>query len=130
MARFGLHISSLRMGRLLFALNGLIWLLISGLSVPRLPGSNDEYYVLYLIILLLMFANAGAMFVAALWLGARRWLSYLFALALLFGNIVLTFTDQVGFWDLLTLFLDLGILLLLWRRRSDFLSSAVKQGRE
>jgi hypothetical protein len=113
------------MGRLLFALNGLIWLLISGLSVPRLPGSNDEYYVLYLILLLLMFANAGAMFVAALWLGARRWLSYLFALALLFGNIVLTFTDQVGFWDLLTLFLDLGILLLLWRRRSDFLFSAV-----
>ena len=65
----------------------------------------------------LMFDNAGAMWLSA-W-GLAKWHKgfIVFALAVLTVNILPTFTYQVGFWDWLTVLIDfalVGILLGRW----------------
>lgn len=62
---------------------------------------------------ILVFGNAAAMLLAGIVIGWPRRLFYLFALAVLGVNIVLTFTDQVGIWDVLTLLVDLALVGLL-----------------
>jgi hypothetical protein len=73
-----------------------------------------------LVVTVLVAGNTGAMLLAGWWLAAgRRW-AYLFSLALLGANILLTFTDQFGILDLLTLLLDLFLLGLLLATRSIY----------
>lgn len=94
----------------LFFLNGLIWLGLSVAGVLRLVGGNPATLA---VVSLLMFGNSAAMFLAGLLLGEGRRLGYVFALALLLVNILLTFTDQVGLLDWLTVAIDLILLGLL-----------------
>lgn len=74
----------------------------------------------YLVIALLMLGNAGAFLLAGLGLSKPRRLTWLFALAVLAVNLVLTFTDQVGALDLITAAIDLVILGLLITIRKQF----------
>lgn len=98
----------------LFYLNTAIWLLIGVYSLIRLYRGEDTPDITLLVVAVLMFGNAAAMLIAGWGLGLRnRWL-YLFAIAVLLFNILLTFTDQFGIFDLLTLLLDLVLLILLW----------------
>jgi hypothetical protein len=84
--------------------------LVNGSSVPAIT---------LWVITFLMFGNVGAMLVAGLWLGRQSRWAFIFALALLLVNILLTFTDQVGFFDIITALLDLLLLgLLLFNRKS------------
>lgn len=101
----------------LFFLNAVIWLSFGVVSVLRL-GDNPEQLVTAVIVAVLMVGNVGAMLLAGFSLGRlTRW-SYIFALAVLLVNIVLTFTDQFGIFDLLTLLLDLLLFGLLLATRS------------
>ncbi len=66
----------------------------------------------------MMFGNAGAMLLSAWLLLKKRMPVFIFMLLLLIVNILLTFTDQVGFWDWLTVLIDFvlgGILLGRWK---------------
>jgi lysylphosphatidylglycerol synthetase-like protein (DUF2156 family) len=108
----------LKITRTLFYLNATIWLAIGLLSLARLERGGVTPMWVQGFIALLILANAGAMLLAGWGLGRRRRLTYLFALAVVLVNILLTFTDQVGFLDWITLALDvviLGFLIVVWK---------------
>jgi lysylphosphatidylglycerol synthetase-like protein (DUF2156 family) len=75
----------------------------------RYPGGSITLWISGL----LMFGNAATMLLSVLGLGTRRRLFYFFSLAVLAVNLVLTFTDQVGFLDWITFAIDLVLIALL-----------------
>jgi hypothetical protein len=103
--------------RILLALNGLIWLLLAIFTLLRLDGARPGM----IVVAVLMVGNAGAMLLAARLITRRRRIFYLFTLALLLVNIFLTFADQFGLLDLLTLLVDLVLLSILLLRWHHFL---------
>ena len=104
----------------LFFLNAAIWLFFGITGILRLINGSNIPTVTLWIITILMFGNVGAMLVVGLWLGRQSRWAFLFALAVLFINILLTFTDQVGFFDIVTALLDLVILGLLFFDRKHY----------
>jgi len=114
---------ALPIARGLFFLNAAIWLALGISSLSR-PGNNGPASPLTLLIVaLLLFVNSGAMLVAGWGLGTRWKLFYYFAILLLLGNIILTFTDQFGFLDFVTLLLDCALLGILILHRKVFLQT-------
>lgn len=105
----------------LFYLNAAIWLVFGVASLARLSRGGAPPNITLLVVAVLMFGNAAAMLVAGWGLGKQnRWL-YLLAIAVLLVNILLTFTDQFGIFDLLTLLIDAALLTLLVLKRVDIL---------
>lgn len=106
--------------RILFYLNAVIWLLFGLVSLYRLGTGDNAYSITMLVVATLMFGNVAALLVAgyvAKW-PQKRW--FWLATAVLLINIILTFTDQVGLFDLLTLLLDVIIFSLLIANRDWF----------
>ena len=98
----------------LFFLIAFIWLIFGIVSLWRLSNSPSNQPVTLLVVALLMFGNVAALLIAGVGLGTRYWrLFYFFGLLLLLANIILTFTDQLGLFDFLTLLLDLGLFVYL-----------------
>ncbi len=95
----------------LFALNAVIWLAIGAATLLRQSGRGSSVGIWVLAVLIA--GNAAAMAVCAWGLGQRGKLFIYLALLVLAVNILLTFTDQFGLLDLLTLLLDLVILALV-----------------
>ena len=110
---------AMRWAQGLFFLNAAIWLALGVMSLMRL-GGNQGQGVAALVVAVLMFGNAGAMALCGALLPKRRMLFYLFALAVLAVNIVLTFTDQVGALDWITFAIDLVLLGILVVARKEF----------
>ena len=105
----------------LFFINACVWLVIAVNSILRLESISNTPIVVLWVVILLMFANAGAMFITGLWLGKQSRWAYFLALTVLLANILLTFTDQVGFYDIVTVLLDIVTLgLLLYDRKNYF----------
>lgn len=105
----------------LFFINACVWLVLAVNSILRLESISSTPMIVLWVVISLMFANAGAMFVTGLWLGRQSKRAYFLALAVLLVNILLTFTDQVGFYDIVTVLLDIVTFgLLLYDRRSYF----------
>jgi hypothetical protein len=117
------EVKAIKWAQGLFFLNAAIWLALGVVSSIRL-GSSGSQGVTALVIAILMFGNAGAMALRGALLGRRRLLFYLFALAVLAVNIVLTFTDQVGVLDWITLAIDLVLVGILAVAGKRFLSDA------
>ena len=118
---------AMRWAQGLFFLNAAIWLvfgivtLIPFADAMRIGGDEELALTAMMIaIAILMFGNAGAMALSGALLGKRRLLFYLFALAVLAVNIVLTFTDQVGALDWITFGIDLVLLGILIVARKEF----------
>jgi hypothetical protein len=103
-----------------FGLNAVIWLAFGIVSLVRLAGSPSSQTITLLVVAILMFANVGTMLLSAWLIGKRKKLFYGLALAILLVNIVLTFTDQFGLFDLLTLIIDLILLAILLVKRKLF----------
>lgn len=98
--------------RVLFFLYAALWLAFAAATVLRLlPGSPDQASAG--ILAALMLGDTAALAVAGWWLGRGGRLAWLFALAVLLANTVLTFTDQMGVWDWLVLGLEVLMLALL-----------------
>ncbi len=115
-------LDSVRAAQALFFLNAVIWLILGIVSLLRLSRGGPIPVVAALVIAILMFGNAGAMGISGIGLGTQRRGFYYLALAVLLVNIVLTFTDQVGVLDFLTLALDLALLGLLIATRKRYVS--------
>lgn len=110
----------IRLVRSLFYLNGVIWLVLGVISLFRLGSGGNAYLITMLVIAILMCGNAAVMVATGFVLKwpQKRW--FWLATAVLLINIILTFTDQVGIFDLLTLLLDVVILSLLIANRDWF----------
>lgn len=114
---------AMQWARGLFFLNAAIWLVLGVVSLVRLGGSEGGV-VVALVVAVLMFGNAGAMALSGALLGKRKLPFYLFALAVLAVNIVLTFTDQVGALDWITFAIDVVLVGILVVGRRQFLKRA------
>jgi hypothetical protein len=108
---------SIRAAQALFFANALIWLILGIASLVRLASGQGLTPV---IIAVLMFGNAGAMLVSGLGIGTRQRRYFYLALAVLAVNILLTFTDQFGLLDFVTLVIDLALLALLVTSRAHY----------
>ena len=112
-----------------FFLITLFWVITGIVSFIRIHGQDASLPLLNLIIAFLMFANAAALLVCGLGISSgKNWL-YLFSIAVLAVNILLTVTDQFGLFDLLTLLLDLSLLTTLLVKRSVFVPSGRKKNK-
>lgn len=110
----------IRIGKWLFWLNAAVWLALGIWSMVRIGEDTVGGNVTLWIIAILMLGNV----VAFLWCSfaiQKQATWYRFAvIAILAVNLILTFTDQFGLFDFLTLLLDLillGIVLILHQRR-------------
>lgn len=102
----------------LFLSNALIWVGLGLATLLRLGETSPQLKIIMVIMGVMMFGNAGAMLLSAWLLPKKRMHFVIFSLAVLVVNILLTFTDQVGFWDWLTVLIDfmlVGILLGRWK---------------
>jgi hypothetical protein len=107
--------------RVLFILLGLIWLGFGLLSILRIQDASSRVPIAILwAIAILMFINAILLAWVGWGIGRGNNLYYYFGLLLLAGNILLTFTDEFGFFDLLTLLINTALLVLLIAGRSKF----------
>ena len=104
----------------IFSLNAVIWLVFGIMSLVRLAGNPSRQTITLLIVAILMFINVSAMLLSAWLIGKRKQWFYLIALTVLLGNIILTFTDQFGLFDLLTLAIDLILLGIMLVKRKQF----------
>ena len=108
----------LRVAQALFALNGFVWIGLGAGTLLRLGDTSSNLQVIMAIMGVIMFGNAGAFLLSAWLLPKKRMPVFIFALLLLVVNILLTFTDQVGFWDWATVSIDFLLvgILLGWRK--------------
>ena len=98
----------------LFFLIGGIWLVLAGLTFFSRGGFQSAYW----IIAVLMVGNGGALIVLGVGINRFRKLFFWLGLIAVGVNIFLTFTDQFGLWDMITLLIDLslfGVLVLNWK---------------
>jgi hypothetical protein len=103
----------LRAAQALFLLNAAIWLVFGLVSIYRIISRNPDQTLTALIIAIFMFGNAAAMLLSGVLIARPTRLGYYFALAVLAVNILLTFTDEFGAFDLITLLIDLILIALL-----------------
>jgi hypothetical protein len=98
----------------LFYLNVFIWLVFGIISLVWIINNHEPTSTLVAAsVAIFMFGNAAAMLISGLGLGKyNKWL-YILAVAVIVVNIILTFTDQFGWPDFLTLVIDVIILGLL-----------------
>ncbi len=97
----------------LLYLNAALWVVIGIYTLWRMSVGGDLNGMSAIFVGMLMFGNAFILALAAVGLGERTRLTYLFAFLILLVNSLLTITDQVGWFDLLTLALNLLTLALL-----------------
>jgi len=109
----GSRSSFLRSAQVLLYINAAIWLILGTATLLRVSQNNPESTFSLWIISILMAGNAGMMLLCGWGLGTGHRLFYYLALAVMAVNILLTFTDQFGLLDFLTLVIDLAILALL-----------------
>jgi len=114
-----------RSAQALFFLNTLIWLAFGIVTLVRMTDGYPGQAVMAVVIGGMMFGNALLMLVSGLCIGKARKLSFVFALAVLAINILLTLTDQFGVYDFATLVIDLAILGLLLAARRWYLQRPV-----
>jgi hypothetical protein len=114
----GKTFKSMRAAQILLYINAAIWIFLGIATLLRMSQTNPESLFMLWIIAILMAGNAGMMLLSGWGLGTGRRLFYYLALAVMAINIILTFTDQFGLLDLLTLGIDLAILGLLIASRS------------
>ena len=112
---------SVAISQILFIINAAIWLILG--IADFLYLANRIAMLILLIITLLMFANAGVMLWLAWGLGKQSKLFFYCALGVMAVNIILTFTDEFGFYDLLALLFEVAIVVFLIVTRSLYLST-------
>ena len=114
-------ITPLKVSQALFFLNAAIWLVFGIVSLVRMTHANPDFAVTAAVIAVLMFGNVGAMLLNGWGIGKQQKWFYYLALAVLAVNILLTFTDEFGPFDFITLVIDLvllGLLIVIRKRWS------------
>jgi hypothetical protein len=112
---------SLFIVQFLFLLNGVLWLIFS--FVGLFNAIDGVVAMLGPWLLAIMMAGNGMVFLVLGIFSQRgwRWMYYI-ALAFLAVNIILSFTDQFGFFDLFTMLVDIVLIPLLFINRKIYFS--------
>ena len=110
--------------RWLFILLGVIWLAFGTSSIARVSDNSGSVpFTVLWIIAILMFVNALLLFWTDWGIGRGNRFYFYFGLLILAGNIFLTFTDEFGTFDLVTLIINIVLLILLIAGHSKFLEN-------
>lgn len=104
------------LAQVLFYVNALIWLAFGVASLIRLGDSSQTGTLVAIAVL--VFGNVAAMSLAGVLIGRRSRWAVGFAALVLVANIILTFTDQFGVLDFVTLIIDLVLLVLVLANRN------------
>ncbi len=115
--------TKLIVARALFFVNTLIWLGLASYVLYDMAVINTNR-LSAILVGVFMLGNAAMMLVSGITLGKRQTWTYYFVILVLVVNILLTFTDQFGFWDLLTLIIDLILFGILLSIRKPYLSNS------
>jgi cytochrome bd-type quinol oxidase subunit 2 len=109
-----------------FVTLGLIWLVFGIWSLIRMTngGGNLSSTVLW-IIAVLMFVNAAVLILVGWGLKEGKKSLFYFAILVLMGNIFLTFTDEFGVFDLITLIINIAIFIILLVTRKTYISQPI-----
>ena len=93
---------------------GATWLAFGAWSIFRMSAASSGVSTAVLsVISILMFAN-GLFLIWVGWeIGRGKRLFFYVGLLMLMGNIFLTFTDEFGTFDLVTLIINILLLILL-----------------
>lgn len=112
----------IRIGKWLFWLNAAVWLTFGIWRMVRIGNGSTINPLTLWGIAILMLGNTAA-FLWCSWAIQKQPSWHRFTIiAILAVSIMLTFTDQFGIFDFLTLLLDiilLGLMLILHQRRSS-----------
>lgn len=111
--------------QMLFGINVVVWLAFGVVGIIRLADIMPGQIVVWVIAGAVMFGNVGAMVAAAVLLSRRRFVFYLFALAVVLVNVLAAFMDQLGPADFLAMVPNLLILSILVGKRRLFLRPTV-----
>ena len=114
------ELSRIKFSQGLFFLNALIWLAFGTYTLFGMAGRYPNQIILY-VVGVMMLGNVGAMTLSGILLGRQNKWFYYFAIFVLVINILLTFTDQVGIFDLATLVIDLALFGILISIRKQYL---------
>jgi hypothetical protein len=106
--------------RFLFYINAGLWLILAANSILHMTQEYPGHMAMYAFLGVLMVGNAAAMLLCGWGLVRYPWLFYPLGLVVLLVNIPLTLTDEFGFFDLVTLIIDLALLALLVTQRKKF----------
>jgi hypothetical protein len=101
----------------IFVLGALMWLVLAIVTLGRWASSRS---IGILILTALMVGNAAVMSGLAWGLRSQRRRIWFAAVLWAVVNVLLTFTDQVGIVDLISLALPLGMLGLLLATRATY----------
>ena len=103
-------------------LMGVVWLIFGAVTVYRLiAGKSYGHPAVRVVVAGLTFGNALAFLISGWGLDRYPRFFIIFALLLVAVNIILSFTDQVGLYDVLPAGVDVIILVLLvWTSRDLF----------
>jgi MFS family permease len=112
----------------LFYMNAVIWLVFAIASIAGILIHNPEQALMSWLIAILMLGNAAALLLSGVLMPRSGRPGFLFALAVVLANIMLTFTDQFGTLDLITLLMDLLLLVLLLLGRKSLSQPAGEIG--
>lgn len=115
--------ASVKAAQALFFLMGVIWIAFGIAALIRLVSSSTNPMITLWVVALLMFGNAGAFLFLGWGIGRQSKLFFYLGILVLAANIFLTFTDEFGLYDLLTLIIDLVLLVLLIVTRSRYLAT-------
>jgi hypothetical protein len=117
-----------RMAQALFFLNAVAWLLFGIYTLTQMAGRYPGQSMTMWIVGTLMLGNCAAMLLCGAGLGTQHRLFCYLALGVLVINSVLTVTDELGIFDLLTGLFDVILLILLITTRKSYLSPHLSQG--
>jgi len=88
-------------------------------------GGGDLSSAVLWIIAALMFVNAAVLILIGWGLQeGKKWLFYS-AILVLMSNIFLTFTDEFGVFDLITLIINIAIFMFLLATRKTYISQSI-----
>lgn len=107
----------------LFLVNASIWAAFGGINMARMSVDGTTQSPLLAAIATMLFGNSIVMGLSAWLIGKREIWGYIFALAIVIVNIFLTFTDQVGLFDIATVVLDVLLLGILLVKRKEIYQS-------
>jgi len=110
---------AVQLTRALFGVIGLTWLVFSAIIMLRampMPASGVANFVVGMM----MTENGVVMLLVSWRLRKREKTVYIIGFAIIVMNIILTFMDEFGFYDMATLLVDMAILVLLVSTRREY----------
>jgi hypothetical protein len=108
--------------RWLFVFLGVIWLILGVVSLVRMFTGDTYISGIGWIIILLMFVNSTVLVWIGWGVGKGHKRFFYLALIVLAGNTILTYTDEFGLLDMITLVIDVFLLILLLVTRTEFIA--------